>query len=50
MIGFLVGGLVLAAIAFGGAYVGDPFAKNLGVFTDASKNTNWTTEHRKAAK
>lgn len=49
MIGFLVGGLVLAAVAFGGAYVGDPFAKNL-VFTDASKNANWTTEHRKAAK
>lgn len=39
MMAFLVGGLVLAAVAFGGAYVGDPFAKN----------TNWTTEHRKAA-
>lgn len=40
MIGFLVGGLVLAAVAFGGAYVGDPLAKN----------SNWTTTHHRAAK
>lgn len=40
MMAFLAGGLALAAVAFGGALIGDPFAK---------PNATWTTTHHKAA-